>query len=132
MSYVTDNRGVSRILVVEDEFLIAEDIAMTLGDLAFGVVGPAPTVGAALALIDREAPDLAVIDLNLDGESSAPVAEALRARGVPYILASGYDCGQLDEHLLEGVARITKPFSSTDLAKAIDEALSNRAELQAE
>lgn len=121
MNSVDQSRAGGQVLVVEDEYLIAEEIRLILGDLAFGVVGPVPTVGAALDLIESEPIDLAIIDINLHGESSGPVAEALRARGIAYMVASGYDSGQLDPHLLDGATRITKPFSPGELAAAIED-----------
>src|SRR4051794_21073625 len=79
-----------RVLVVEDESIISfliEDLATELGAAA---VWHAATVAGALALLDRQRPDAAVLDVNLGGESGLPVAERLEAMGVPFVFATGY------------------------------------------
>ena len=75
-----------RVLVVEDEFLITMTIEQCLQDQGCEVVGPAPSVEVALDLIDRERPQAALLDVNLDGRLSTPVAERLSALGTPYLL----------------------------------------------
>lgn len=81
-----------RILVAEDEYMLADEMAEALGKAGATVVGPAPRVGAALALARGEgALDAAVLDVSLAGEMVWPVVEALAARGVPVVLATGYD-----------------------------------------
>ena len=80
------------VLVVEDEFLLALDLELVLERHGFRVLGPTATVAQALRLLeDGEPPDVALLDVNLKGEMVTPVAEALRARGVPFVLASAYD-----------------------------------------
>lgn len=82
-----------RLLVVEDEYLIASDLAYALEDAGAEVIGPAGTVEDALRLVAREGDRLdgAVLDVNLRGGRVFPVADALTARGVPFVLATGYD-----------------------------------------
>ncbi len=84
-----------RILVVEDEFLIALDLEVTLETAGYRVIGPALNVSAALQLLKADRPDAAILDVNLAGERVTPVAEALRAMSVPFILASGYVAADL-------------------------------------
>lgn len=80
------------VLVVEDEYMIAVDLARALEDLGATVIGPAASVADALALVAGEsALDLAILDVNLGVEKVFPVAHDLRARGVPFIFATGYD-----------------------------------------
>ena len=105
-----------RILVVEDEFLVAEHIAFALEDLGHEVVGPVPTIEAAIALIDSEALDCVLLDANLDGKSSAPIAAELTARSMPFVVVTGYGDLKLVSEELDGAPRITKPFSASDLA----------------
>ena len=79
-----------RVLIVEDEFLLVmllEDLLPTLG---YTVAGSAGSVEHALAKLDTAEVDLAVVDVNLAGEPSFPVADALRARGVPFLFTTGY------------------------------------------
>jgi CheY-like chemotaxis protein len=81
-----------RILVVEDDYVIAAELAESLTEFGASVVGPAASVAEALALIVREVPlDAAVLDVNLGSENVFPVADALEQRGVPYVFATGYD-----------------------------------------
>jgi two-component system, response regulator PdtaR len=98
------------VLVVEDEHLIALDIGETLVEGGCRVIGPAATVAGALALLDQETPDAAVLDLDLRGERVAPVAAALRDRAIPFVLASACSPAELagrDE--LQGVENLGKP-----------------------
>jgi CheY-like chemotaxis protein len=107
------------ILVVEDEVLIAMEIEQMLADLGCTVLGPAPSVARALALIEREEPDFAILDVNLGRERSAPVAEALRERGVPYALATGYDRSQLPEDAYRDTPHLGKPLDHQRLVGAL-------------
>lgn len=79
-----------RVLIVEDEPLLAMAMADQLSDHAFEVQGTAPTVSRALAMIAQALPDAAILDCNLRGESIAPVAELLEAKGVPFLFHTGY------------------------------------------
>lgn len=78
-----------RVLVVEDDWLQAQDIAATLQEKGAQVMGPVPSVGEALALLLRGLPDLAVLDVRLGQERVFPLVEALGTLGVPFVLASG-------------------------------------------
>jgi CheY-like chemotaxis protein len=80
------------VLVVEDEFLIADEIALAFARFGVKVVGPVPTLERALSVIaGTEHLDGAVLDINLRGEMVYPAADALVARGVPFVFATGYD-----------------------------------------
>ena len=79
------------VLVVEDEAIIAMDLAFTLEEAGFEVMDPAGTVEVALDLLATARPDAAVLDLILAGERSAHVALALRRLGVPFVVQSAYD-----------------------------------------
>jgi DNA-binding response OmpR family regulator len=80
-----------RILLVEDEYLLALDLQSELEDIGVVVLGPEPSVAGALRRVaDEPRIDAAVLDVNLGGEFVFPVADALRARGVPFIFCSGY------------------------------------------
>lgn len=91
-----------RILVVEDDFLIAHDFCQALADQGAEAVGPAPNVARALALLTATAPlDAAILDINLGGELVYPLAESLRRLGVPFVFASGYDHEKLPERFAD-------------------------------
>lgn len=107
-----------RILVAEDEALVAMLIEDMLTDMGAVVIGPAANLDEALALAGRETPDLALLDVNLAGKPIFPVADLLRARGVPFIFASGYgEAGIVEEH--RGAAVLQKPFRESDLAQVL-------------
>jgi CheY-like chemotaxis protein len=80
-----------RVLVVEDEYLVALALADDLEAAGAIVVGPATTVAAALALVEEGAIEMAVLDIKLQEELSFPVADALAARSVPFIFTTGFD-----------------------------------------
>jgi DNA-binding response OmpR family regulator len=79
-----------RVLIVEDEFFIALDIGQQLADAGFEVVGPAPSVAKAMKLEADPGCDVAILDVNLGGETSEPVAQKLRESGKPFVVLSGY------------------------------------------
>ena len=107
-----------RILVVEDEFLIALDITGALEQGGLVVIGPLASVRDALATIERESVDGALLDANLGGESVGQVADALFVRGVPFAFVSGYGREQLPaQH--KGAPLIAKPFTSEDLLAVV-------------
>ena len=108
-----------QILVVEDEPLIAMLVEAMLVDLGFKVLGPAHTVASALDLLGEEPRiDAALIDLNLGGQSAFPVADALRARGVPMIFCTGYGEMGLREVDL-GSPVLCKPYRPADISAAL-------------
>ena len=79
-----------RVLVVEDEAILAAMVVDVLEDVCANVVGPAGSVAMAARLAARAEIDLALLDLNLRGETVYPVADVLARRGVPFAFASGY------------------------------------------
>lgn len=113
-----------RVLVVEDEYFLADDMARALRSLGAEVVGPAPTRTKALALLaSGERVDAAVLDINLRGEAVFPVAEALTTRGVPFVFATGYDQSQVPASF-QDVPRWEKPFDAGKLATMLPRLLS--------
>jgi DNA-binding response OmpR family regulator len=85
-----------RILVVEDEYMLAMHLHDGLCARGIEVVGPVATLGAALALLEPEPDfDAAILDVNLDGEKSYPLAQRLQRVGIPFVFASGYDLAML-------------------------------------
>ncbi|WP_375394730.1 response regulator [uncultured Sphingomonas sp.] len=109
-----------RILVVEDEPLIAMMLEDFLEILDKDVAGTADSVASALALIRTGDIDAAILDVNLrGGEKSAPVADALAARGIPFVFATG---GSADSELglHSDRPRLQKPFTMDGVAQALD------------
>ena len=108
------------VLVVEDEFLIALDLEQLLRRHGWRVLGPAPTAGEALRLLDGGArPDVALLDVDLRGGT---VAARLRARGVPFVLASAYDRLGPAAAALAGALNVGKPTDERRLLAALAQA----------
>jgi CheY-like chemotaxis protein len=103
-----------RILVVEDEMLVLIMIEDMLADLGCKSVTSAATVDRALASINSQVFDVALLDMNLNGDDSHPVAEALSARGVPFV----YSTGNTGQNLRDGYSDrpvLKKPFKDEEL-----------------
>lgn len=103
-----------RVLVVEDELLLVMMIEDMLADLGCTSLSSAATVDEALALIGAQAFDVAMLDMNLNGSDSHPVAEALSARGIPFFYATG-NAGQSLREGYAGRPLLQKPFRQEDL-----------------
>ncbi|NOG74170.1 response regulator [Roseicella sp. DB1501] len=108
-----------RVLVVEDEAMVAMLFEDTLADLGCTVVGPAASVAEALDIIGRDTIDVALLDMDLAGEASHPVADALTARGVPFAFVSGYGAGAADGSGHAGAPIISKPFTQATFAATL-------------
>jgi CheY-like chemotaxis protein len=112
-----------RVLLVEDEAMIALLLEDMLGDLGCEVVGPAYALAPAMALASGEAPiDVAILDVNIAGHPVFEVADALRARQVPLVFSSGYGESGLRD-VDRGAPVLGKPFRAGELAAALREAL---------
>jgi CheY-like chemotaxis protein len=108
-----------RVLVAEDEYFIARDIARALHALGAEVVGPVPSrdeVEAFLATGERL--DAAILDINLNGEMVFPVMEALRTRRIPVVFATGYDQATVPARY-QDIPRWQKPFDPQALVQAL-------------
>ena len=112
--------GELRLLVVEDESLIALELEDLLIELGHRVVEVCGTVPRALALVERHAAELdaAILDANLGGASAASIARMLEERQVPFLVASGYTREEL-RHLGFTGPRIRKPYRKQELATAL-------------
>jgi DNA-binding response OmpR family regulator len=108
-----------RILIVEDDLMIAMLIEDMLADLGHVVAGVAGTVAEGTAMVEAvQSPEAAILDINLGGESVFPLADTLRARGVPMIFSTGYaDAGLREADRDSQVLR--KPFRIGDLDAAL-------------
>jgi DNA-binding response OmpR family regulator len=107
-----------RILVIEDEPLIAESIRSDLVDAGFEVVGIAPRLDRAEAMIQEMDFDAAVVDANLAGASAAPAAAALSSRHVPFVVMSGYSPEQLSLEFSRALF-LQKPYQTQQLVAHI-------------
>ena len=107
-----------RVLIVEDEPMIAITLEDLLVEAGFGVVGVAGKLEKALALIGSAVFDVAIVDANLAGVSASPAASALTARGIPFIVLSGYSTEQLPDEFL-GAHFMKKPCRPDQLIQAL-------------
>jgi two-component SAPR family response regulator len=105
-----------RVLVVEDQMLIAEILEDCLEGLACQVIGPTGTVDAALKLMQVNTIDAAILDVNLGQEMVYPVAEQLEAQNIPFIFTTGYGGNSLPEHW-RAKPRLAKPYNPDQLEK---------------
>jgi DNA-binding response OmpR family regulator len=113
-----DNLNEARILVVDDEPMIAYALEETLVEAGFEIAGVAGRVDQALEIIDRGDCDAAIIDANLAGVSAAPVASALLAQSIPFIVISGYSRDQ-QRGIFLGAPFVQKPCVPDDLIQAV-------------
>ncbi len=111
-----------RVLIIEDETLIALLLEDMLTELGCTIAGSAATVSTAIEMMDGTAPAFAVLDINLGGESSYVVAEALAKRGIPFVFSTGYGEGRL-EPPWQGRPILQKPFGQEQLAEAVAAAI---------
>ncbi|HWU26563.1 MAG TPA: HWE histidine kinase domain-containing protein [Rhizomicrobium sp.] len=115
----------ARVLVVEDEVLIALETSQALTDAGFGVLGPVLTVEEGLELLDRESCDAAILDVHLGDHTSEPIAHRLRAIGVPFIVLSGYDITQVSSSFA-GARCFSKPPARSVLTREVHRMLWHR------
>jgi two-component system, response regulator PdtaR len=107
-----------RVLVVEDEPLIALDLRDTLEGWGCRVIGPVATASAALELVKESLPDCAVLDVNLGRETSEPVAAALRSRHCPFIVMTAYQRHDLSGALVDALL-LSKPLDEKRLREEL-------------
>ena len=113
------------VMVVEDEFFQAKDLAQALTGAGARLVGPFPTVAAALEALENEEAvvDAAILDINLRGREVYDVADILAERGIPFLLTTGYDPEMLPQSHQERPV-CTKPFRIEELLAAVAKLLS--------
>ena len=116
--------GTRRVLVVEDDVMIRMLIEDMLTDLGFAVAAEAAKVQEALAAVKSTEIDVAILDVNLSGETTGPVAEALAARGTPFVFATGYGEHTLPERFRDRPL-LKKPFQIDSLKRMLDTALAS-------
>ncbi|KRQ01840.1 hypothetical protein AOQ72_10515 [Bradyrhizobium yuanmingense] len=97
-----------RVLIIEDEYFLGDDLAKTLASLGIQVIGPVPELDDAMT-VQHDGFDVAVIDINLRGNSAYPVADKLMHLGKPFIFATGYDATAIPDRFRH-VRRWEKPY----------------------
>lgn len=116
-----------RILVVEDEYLLADDISDILTEAGAHVIGPCATVADAVARAGTADLDAAILDINLRGDMVFPVADALAERRIPFIFATGYDQWSLPDRFADAV-RLEKPLKGAKVVATLGPLLTMGAE----
>lgn len=108
----------ARVLVIEDEYYIADDLRRMLNDAGAEVVGPVSTLAAAHAAVDEGGFDFAIVDLNLHDQSAVPIAERLVEQGKSLVIATGYDSGIIPGRLGR-IPCLEKPFDAPELLQLL-------------
>jgi light-regulated signal transduction histidine kinase (bacteriophytochrome) len=108
-----------RVLVVEDSFMIIGTLEMAFDSFGWTMVGPATRVPKALTLVNSESFDAVLLDINLDGDMSWDVAAALQARGIPFVLSTGYEVNEVIPDFLQGSKFVRKPYQLEELERCI-------------
>ena len=113
-------QGVRRqcVLIVEDEYFLADDLAKGFADAGIDILGPVPSLAKALALAEHKQLSGAVLDINLDGDKVYEVADALVGRGVPIVFVTGYDKSDIPARYAN-VPFCQKPAEFTDVIEAL-------------
>jgi response regulator RpfG family c-di-GMP phosphodiesterase len=108
-----------RVLIVEDEYFLADDLRQILHDQRAEILGPAATIARAFTLINAGEPiDCAVLDVNLCGEAAYPISAALRQRKIPFLFATGYGSAQIPDEFAN-IVRLEKPIDRATLVSAL-------------
>jgi DNA-binding response OmpR family regulator len=108
-----------RVLIIEDEALIALDLEDALTTAGFEVVGIAKSLPEALAAVAQANFSVAIVDAFLSGESSAPIAEVLHTSALPFVVVSGYEADDL--LWAQGARFVAKPFNYAELCSVLNE-----------
>lgn len=114
--------GGKRILVIEDSPVVAPFTADLLAELGCEVVGPAPNLAMGRELIESEQLDAALVDVHIRGERIFPLCEALEAKGVPFVLTSGYADWTMPDKWADR-PRLQKPYTIEQVEEALRGAL---------
>src|SRR4029079_17136599 len=114
-----------KVLIVEDEWLLAEHYASILRDAGYSIVGPAPSLDEALGLLSGADVDVALVDINLRGTPSYPLAERLITQQVPFAFVTGYQPADLPPELARQPL-VRKPARSAELLGVVQTLLKKR------
>jgi CheY-like chemotaxis protein len=115
---MTDVAGL-RVLIVEDELLVALSLEDTLRSLGCAVIGPVATLGEALRISGDVEADIAILDVNLRGEQVFPAAEVLARRGIPLVFCSGFVGASPLPPCFSDALQVPKPYTDRVIARAV-------------
>jgi CheY-like chemotaxis protein len=114
-----------RVLIVEDDYFVAADLAEALQELGAFVLGPIGSLNDALQLVSKSEPRIAVLDINLGQDQVYPFADALQARGVPFIFVTGYSGSVIPDNYRH-IPRCQKPVQAVVVARLLAQQLDRR------
>jgi DNA-binding response OmpR family regulator len=114
-----------RVLVIEDEMMVSMLLEDMLSDIGYTPVGPATRMERALKMIENAQFDVAILDVNLNGDETYPIADALTARAKPFVFASGYGANRLREEY-RSIPSLQKPFQQQELERTLAAALNRQ------
>jgi CheY-like chemotaxis protein len=110
-----------RVLLVEDDILVAMFVEEILNELGYELARDSRNVAEALIAVERGGFDIAILDVNIAGEKVYPVADALSAAGIPYIFSSGYGRASMPQPYASGLV-VAKPYRLQDLESVLAQA----------
>ena len=113
-----------KVLLVEDNFLVGISIKQQLEELGCDVTGPIATLNDALRTISELSVDCAVLDINIKGGTSQPIAQSLQASNTPFFFITGYKSPIMLAEEMKAIQRLNKPIEASMLRRALDEACS--------
>ena len=116
-----------RVLVVEDEMVVAMLVEDMLGELGYTVAGVAARIDDAIDIVEQGDLDLAILDVHLNGRLVFPVVDALMSRNVPFVFATAYGERGVPEHYRRGPI-LQKPFHADELEGALSQALEDESD----
>jgi DNA-binding NtrC family response regulator len=108
----------TRVLIVEDEYYLADDLSRALSSAGAEIVGPVGTLDDAERKVGEGGFDCAVVDMNLRGDFTHALAEHLGNAGIPFVVATGYNRSSLPESLADA-ARVEKPFAPDEVVELL-------------
>ena len=123
---MTGSPSARRVLIIEDEMLIALMLQEMLQEVGLIVEGVASTLPAGLDMARNAEAQLAILDINLNGQEAYPIAEVLQGRGIPFIFSTGYGAGSVKPPYVS-VPQLLKPYQQETLSAAIQAAFSSAA-----
>ena len=121
-SFSTALQG-ARILIVEDDAILAMDMEDRLKSEGCNVIGWVSRQAKALELLEEASPHVVVLDLNLHDELAADLAEALAARQIPFVIVTGYGNRHFDVPALQEAPRLHKPIDTRELVRALSDVI---------
>lgn len=107
-----------QVLVAEDAYLIAADLATAVRHAGGAVIGPVGSLDEALAALTQTRPDMAILDINLRGSVAYPMADALERLAIPFVFATGYSADTVPAGWGH-IRRCEKPYSAADVVSAL-------------